>query len=1007
MAEENNIGASRLLGTNGLQQAVDSLTTQVNKMSGDINKLVSSIDGMTSAQNRSYGMSSSSGQWNAGSNNARYGTNGGGARFTNTGSFRGGGSNNGGSSAGGGMFGGGKLSMGIGMALAAGSALVNYTNKNMSTNMLMDYTATQAMANGGWGAGGQGAARQLAQRMFFANQYGGLSAQDLAQGAAINQYTFGTAQFGGVANPNYVRGAAQVGSFAYANPTMGYTAAATAAQQTFAPRSIMMGQALGLNIRPGASMSDIAQQIYSRTFGNQQITSKGFSAATMQGGSLNVNLQYLGQQLGWSAATQQEYQGIIQGQVQASQHGMSTTQYYKLLQQAQGGDKGAQAQLSKATGLGTSMFETQRNLNATRLTRQEDILESLAPAFDKATNAVNAFSGALTQLLQATGLDKVIGIGGGGLTPFSNAASGLMNTLGIGGGLLGGLSLLNKGGGFGFLSQLMNKGGNPGVNLGNFSRGAYNVTTVAGDTASAAGTGTALGVGAVALPVAAGAGAFVLGADWLNNRALSNQYGVSIPKNYTQKDFDAYSAAKETAMTQARGTWRFRAAQWEQSYFKMNPAGTGGKAGAPPLISYGRSGGGSSSVVGGSPGNGASNMGASAAEIIGFAKKELGVPYGWGQETPGKAFDCSGLIQWAYGQAGVKIPRVAIDQRNAAPMSVPVNQTQPGDLLFMGKDAHHVVMNIGGGQIIEAPHTGADVRIRPLNPSEYTDARRYVNAVGNMNMLNGQQTTPVTLNNMPGAGGDIGSLGGVSELEAVMSSLGGFIGAVSPNQGASSTSVTSGSSAVNGSAGNGNGKNDISSLQSYAKQLLNQYGWSGQWNSLLQIVNHESGWNVSATNPSSGAYGIPQSLPGTKMAAAGTDWKTNGDTQLRWMMSYIKDRYGTPDNAWSHWQRNKSYAVGAWDIGQDQTANIHKGEMIIPAQQAETIRQVLLNNSFNPNLRKAAGINGGNQNNIDINVSVNMPNGYTGTPAEAQTTGKLIVKAIAEDTRIKNLQIGQ
>lgn len=1007
MAEENNIGASRLLGTNGLQQAVDSLTTQVNKMSGDINKLVSSIDGMTNAQNRAYGMSSSSGQWNAGSNNARYGTNGGGARFTNTGSFRGGGSNNGGGAAGGGMFGGGKLSMGIGMALAAGSALVNYTNKNMSTNMLMDYTATQAMANGGWGAGGQGAARQLAQRMFFANQYGGLSAQDLAQGAAINQYTFGTAQFGGVANPNYVRGAAQVGSFAYANPTLGYTAAATAAQQTFAPRSIMMGQALGLNIRPGASMSDIAQQIYSRTFGNQQITSKGFSAATMQGGSLNVNLQYLGQQLGWSAATQQEYQGIIQGQVQASQHGMSTTQYYKLLQQAQGGDKGAQAQLSKATGLGTSMFETQRNLNTTRLTRQEDILESLAPAFDKATNAVNTFSGALTQLLQATGLDKLIGTAGGGLTPFSNAAGGFLNTLGIGGGIVGGLGLLSKGGGFGFLSQLLGRGGTTAANLGNFANGAYNITTIAGNTAGAAGTGTALGVGAVALPVAAGSGAFVLGADWLNNRALSNQYGVSIPKNYTQADFDAYRAAKETAMTQARGTWRFRAAQWEQNYFKMNPAGTGGKAGAPPLISYGRSGGGSSSVSGGSPVSGASNLGANAAEIIGFAKKEIGVPYGWGQETPGKAFDCSGLIQWAYGQAGISIPRVSQDQQNVG-TPVPVNQTQPGDLLFVGKPAHHVVMNAGNGQIIEAPHTGAKVRLRSLNPSEFTSATRIVNSVGSV--TGSQSPTAVTLNNLSGAGGDIGSLGGTSELEAIMGSLGGFLGAGSlglQSQQTAATSSASGSGAGNGSAGNGNGKNDVGSLQSYAKQLLAQYGWSGQWNSLNNIINHESGWNVTATNPTSGAYGIPQSLPGNKMSAAGNDWKTNGDTQLRWMMTYIKSRYGDPDKAWSFWQRNSSYAVGAWSIDKDQNARVHQGEMIIPAQQAETIRQVLLNNSFNPNLRKAAGINGGSQNSIDINVAVNLPNGYTGTPAEAQTTGKLIVKAIAEDTRIKNLQIGQ
>lgn len=88
-------------------------------------------------------------------------------------------------------------------------------------------------------------------------------------------------------------------------------------------------------------------------------------------------------------------------------------------------------------------------------------------------------------------------------------------------------------------------------------------------------------------------------------------------------------------------------------------------------------------------------------------------------------------------------------------------------------------------------------------------------------------------------------------------------------------------------------------LQQYGLALLN--GNSQQYDCLNAVINIESGWNVYATNPSSGAYGIPQALPGSKMSAAGADWATNGYTQLRWMVDdYITSVYGTPCNALAH-----------------------------------------------------------------------------------------------------------
>ncbi|MCY7287980.1 MAG: G5 domain-containing protein, partial [Cryobacterium sp.] len=66
------------------------------------------------------------------------------------------------------------------------------------------------------------------------------------------------------------------------------------------------------------------------------------------------------------------------------------------------------------------------------------------------------------------------------------------------------------------------------------------------------------------------------------------------------------------------------------------------------------------------------------------------------------------------------------------------------------------------------------------------------------------------------------------------------------------------------------------------------------------LWNKESGWRVNAENSSSGAYGIPQALPGSKMATAGDDWQTNPATQIQWGLGYISGRYGTPCGAWAH-----------------------------------------------------------------------------------------------------------
>ncbi|KPC80285.1 MULTISPECIES: transglycosylase SLT domain-containing protein [Streptomyces] len=100
------------------------------------------------------------------------------------------------------------------------------------------------------------------------------------------------------------------------------------------------------------------------------------------------------------------------------------------------------------------------------------------------------------------------------------------------------------------------------------------------------------------------------------------------------------------------------------------------------------------------------------------------------------------------------------------------------------------------------------------------------------------------------------------------------------------------------------GSYSVSEVQAMARQMMP----ADQFQCFSNIVERESGWNYKATNPSSGAYGIMQALPGSKMASAGADWQTNPATQIKWGLSYMNsDRYGSPCAAWSFWQANHWY----------------------------------------------------------------------------------------------------
>lgn len=349
---------------------------------------------------------------------------------------------------------------------------------------------------------------------------------------------------------------------------------------------------------------------------------------------------------------------------------------------------------------------------------------------------------------------------------------------------------------------------------------------------------------------------------------------------------------------------------------------------------------------------------ASGSDITGYANTFVGVsPYvsggGWSSvATPGQGVDCSGFVRSVYAHFGVTLPNGSIAQSKKGTAINGLSNAQPGDLLFFntgdGPQPGHVGIYMGNGKMVDAAHSGTDVRIESVWGG-LMSIRRVLNAV------QGQQAAK-TIAKGGGTGGNIVGLGNnfISQVAAL--GAGSALGA----SGGGGVGMWTGGSTTAGSAVSGGGGGatlsggTVSSNQALGRKMAAAYGWGTgtEWADLNNIVMAESGWNVTATNPTSGAYGIPQSYPADKMASAGPDWKTNPATQIKWMLGYIKGRYGDPIKAWAFHQANNSYEKGSWQIPSDQVAIVHRDEMVVPAAPARRLRQAA----------KSGGLGGGKMN---------------------------------------------
>lgn len=343
------------------------------------------------------------------------------------------------------------------------------------------------------------------------------------------------------------------------------------------------------------------------------------------------------------------------------------------------------------------------------------------------------------------------------------------------------------------------------------------------------------------------------------------------------------------------------------------------------------------------------NSSATQKNIIAIARKYLGVPYLWGGTDPKKGLDCSGFTQLVFSQVGIRLPRVSSDQaRTGAPVSS-LREAQPGDLIAFGSPVHHVAIYMGNNMVINAPHTGTNVRIESISNFDGIAAIRRL---------------------VPGA---------------TSSSAGRGVS----RQGAASVPTSGGSVA-----------NNKVIVQSQAQTM--GWGTGAEWDALNNLIMSESGYRNTAQNPTSTAYGMFQFLDNT-WAGYGTQKTSDPFQQTLAGLRYIQKRYGDPIKAWNFHKSKGWYDKGAWNLKEDEDARVHKGEMIIPAEPAEKLRE-----KFDQMAEgKTAAIPGGKRVVLNFEPgSISLAVGAGATPGQGRALAHEFAYTLATDARIKAMMDG-
>lgn len=918
-------GAMGTLGTNVLQQGIDTLNTSVQGLTNAVNNLVANMQtsggGMGSqGATRQQGPANSNSGFPNMINPTRLGqqTSGGNGGYGNnmSGMSSGGYSSNRSMYSGNGGFASGAMAVAgavagygaaqsqnlVGLNSYATQSLIGYNYNGMSQNQAMQQLYAQAGATPGAqlsiGTGNLQDNLAFAQTLQQAAGSQNISQTARGRGALSAAYGFG------IANPNLTAAsAASMGAGLY-SPILSYNMAKLGYGQTILSRSPG-----GVNLNAGQSAQAILQGLGLKGATSQQVT-----AAFATGGKAAVSLPYLLQGTNISSQALQSY--LTDYSQLLNNDKLNANQATTLMQQAASGSsaqmKAARAQLSKY-GISTANNDlSSLVLNQSSVTgRAGDVAGGFNSGLQQSASLLQDFNNALNSLLKGP-LGTALGYGGGALGTISGSAIG------------SGTNMLGTAGSYMMIKKLIGRSAGSAATTAGESELAADAAVGGGAIAG----GSALGaLGPLALILGGGvAGSNIMsrisqalvkegrvGTTASNTLPLSNKPGV--------KSSNPIGKALNKSVTLP--SW-FTPSSWPGDIWNdithsatINPGSTGSSMSTAQQ----RTGGNSQSA----------SVSAAAKKAVSAAESQRGVPYEYGAETPGVGFDCSALIQWAYKQAGVSLPRTSQQQWAALQKrSVPMDKVQEGDLVFMaGADGSntspgHVGMMINNHQLIQAPQSGQDVQIISYDQNQWSHAARPSGSgsfiAGASTSISG--TSSATSNTgvgnrgmSNGIGGSGGTYGSVNEID-VISAMGGGGGnygssaRTSNGSSGSKNTITGASSSASG--GSTNVPTSAAKVAAIAKQIAQKYGWATgtQWNDFVKVENREASWNMNAQNPTSTAFGLAQFLGGKQEYYQYGGNPNTAQGQLTAMFNYIKQRYGSPAGAWKNETSLGYYAAG-------------------------------------------------------------------------------------------------
>lgn len=772
-----------------------------------------------------------------------------------TGGGSGGGGTGGGTNGGSGTNGGWSTASGqLGKAQAAYKSVTGYGNAQAPAQYEMSNYVNAGTVMFGNGTSNATANNILRQQAFGSNAIA-INGQDAAQ-AYTNM--IGMAGTGNLNSTAYGRSMVSgLNAIGYANPSLTATQSSNVVSNLYSPSTSMMLQRMGDRSTPLMMGTGKANGIATTQQGLMQMMFRGksqTSQSALAGSLVPGQPGYIDlSAAGLSGSSITALTPTLEGINRLRNRNYSGNQIQNLFNSASRGNKSAQQTLQQQGGMTISDQQAYKNYMSTQTSQQSDTMNSFSSGLQAATKGLGDFQKALTKILNATGGNSALGfLGGSGNGLSTSMASNAFSGMGMGAGIMGMLKLFGMGGG--------GAGGTTGA--------AGSILSKVGMAGGGSAGGGLLGsLGAIGGGITAGLGL----------RALGDSMS---PKGTTAGTLNAISQKQLPGVTGFLGGILSKLA--------TNVVG-GGSTGVATT--------GQSSISAGAAKANTGSVPRQAITAVNAAEKEKGVPYVYGGETPGRGFDCSGLMQWAYGQAGVKLPRTSQKQWSSlSKRSVALNKVQEGDLVFQagsdGSDSSpgHVAMLVNNHQIIEAPHTGADVRIRAYNPGEWQHAGRPSGSMtggagssGSSAGSSGAASANTGSTTGPGFGVGLGGLGGNSGLgysEGGMLSSGsessmlgsGGAGAVGGAMGASTVNTTSAATAgTGGSTGGGTGKPATGSTlgtlsQSQVEKLWTSLGGSaGAAMNMAKIAYAESGDKPSAVQSGVSlgvtGYGLYQITP--------------------------------------------------------------------------------------------------------------------------------------------------